>query len=227
MRLKFDDKGYVCCILYGCFTDTCAEYTGTVPTQPEAYEDIDDWANRAKIQAYKLDSNGNLVYDAAKAASLPNEDDVVLVPYTEEELDKLGIISAIQNQIKATIFDAIYPIGSLYISAKDSDPSTLFGGSWQKIEDRFLLAAGSVTAGSMGGNATHKHLAPVGTRANNTAATIIGKYGYEDKQSVSGNKSAFTTTNNATAYSDLSVPYTSEASTLPPYLAVYVWQRTA
>lgn len=70
MRLEFDEQGYVCCILYGCSTGTCTEYTGTVPNQPEAYADIDDWANRAQTQAYKLGSDGNLVYDAARAASL-------------------------------------------------------------------------------------------------------------------------------------------------------------
>lgn len=33
-----------------------------------------------------------------------------------------------------------YPIGSVYISINPTDPSTLFGGVWQRIEGRFLLA---------------------------------------------------------------------------------------
>lgn len=94
MQLEFDSDGYVKAALFGCISGTCTEYTGTVPTQPEAYADICDWVDRAKIQAYKLDSNGNLVYDSAKAATLPNEDDVVLKPYTKEECEALNIAPA-------------------------------------------------------------------------------------------------------------------------------------
>ena len=69
MRLEFDKNGYVCCILYGCMSGACVEYTGSVPTQPEEYKDIDDWANRAQTNAYYLDSAGNLAYDSSKAVS--------------------------------------------------------------------------------------------------------------------------------------------------------------
>lgn len=37
----------------------------------------------------------------------------------------------------------VYPVGSIYMSASDVNPSTLFGGTWVRIEDRFLLASGS------------------------------------------------------------------------------------
>lgn len=89
MRFEFDDAGYVCCILYGCTTGSCVEYSGLVPNEPEAYTDMDDWADRAKVQAYKLDANGNLIYDAAKAAKLPAEDAVI--KYTPEQCAALGI----------------------------------------------------------------------------------------------------------------------------------------
>lgn len=76
MHLEFDNKGYVCCILYGCHTENCVEYTGKVPTEPEAYADIDDWAERAYTRAYKLDDAGNLVYDSTKVVveNLPTLD---------------------------------------------------------------------------------------------------------------------------------------------------------
>lgn len=66
MHIEVDNNGYVCCILYGCHTDNCIEYTGKVPTEPEEYADIDDWADRAQTWAYYLDDEGNLAYDASK-----------------------------------------------------------------------------------------------------------------------------------------------------------------
>lgn len=134
MRLKFDNEGYVCCILYGCMTDSCVEYTGLVPTQPEEYEDMDDWANRAQTQVYYLNDQGNLIYDADKAASLPAEDDIA--PLTNEQLEKLGIKDAIRSGISenATIIHTIaYPIGSVYLRADDIDPNWFWGGSWEQI----------------------------------------------------------------------------------------------
>ncbi len=53
------------------------------------------------------------------------------------------------------IFAQIYPVGSLYWSSKSTDPSSLFGGTWKQITDRFVLAAGKTyKAEDTGGNAT-------------------------------------------------------------------------
>lgn len=38
--------------------------------------------------------------------------------------------------------DIIYPVGSIYISVNSTNPSVYFGGSWEQIKDRFLLACG-------------------------------------------------------------------------------------
>lgn len=48
-------------------------------------------------------------------------------------------------------------MGAIYLSAVSTDPGILFGfGTWQQIQDRFLLAAGSTyAAGTTGGEATH------------------------------------------------------------------------
>jgi len=63
----------------------------------------------------------------------------------------------LQNKIsKESIVDIIYPIGSVYITLNTANPSALFGGTWERIQDTFLLAAGTTyAAGSSGGEATH------------------------------------------------------------------------
>lgn len=68
------------------------------------------------------------------------------------------------SQLKTTI-DSIdtssssidsWPVGSIYMSVNSTSPATLFGGTWQRIQDRFLIAAGSTyKAGGTGGEATH------------------------------------------------------------------------
>ena len=51
---------------------------------------------------------------------------------------------------------SMYPIGSIYRSVKSTDPSELFGGTWELLKDVFLMAAGdSYPAGSTGGEAEH------------------------------------------------------------------------
>ena len=48
-----------------------------------------------------------------------------------------------------------YPVGAYYISSESTSPEVLFGGTWVRVQDRMILAAGSTyTAGSTGGSAT-------------------------------------------------------------------------
>ena len=52
--------------------------------------------------------------------------------------------------------DKIYPVGSIYMSVNSTSPATLFGGTWEQIKDKFLLASGNTYgAGTTGGEAKH------------------------------------------------------------------------
>lgn len=53
------------------------------------------------------------------------------------------------------LIDMIYPIGSLYWSSKNINPNSLFGGTWEQIKDKFVLAAGDTYSnGTTGGSAS-------------------------------------------------------------------------
>lgn len=55
----------------------------------------------------------------------------------------------------SSLVNIIYPVGSLYWSKNSTDPATLFGGTWTRIKDKFILAAGDTYAqGATGGSAT-------------------------------------------------------------------------
>ena len=70
-------------------------------------------------------------------------------PVNNESLEVNG------EKIGAIDFSKIYPVGSIYMSTSSTDPKNLFGGTWERIQDRFLLCAGSsYSAGSTGGSAS-------------------------------------------------------------------------
>ena len=50
-----------------------------------------------------------------------------------------------------------FPVGSIYLSISDTNPSVYFGGTWILIKDRFLIGAGgNYLVESTGGETTHK-----------------------------------------------------------------------
>ena len=68
---------------------------------------------------------------------------------------KNAIIS--DSDMTSAIVDTVYPVGSIYMSVNSTSPASLFGGTWTRIQDTFLLAAGSTySAGNTGGNASYK-----------------------------------------------------------------------
>lgn len=205
MRFEFDSNNYVSCILCGCYTGSCCEYTGLVPNEPEEYADMEDWAERAQTQAYYLNAQGNLIYDAERAEHLPAEDSIELQSYTPEQVKAMGI------------FDAIYPVGSLYMSVNDVSPAVLFGGTWERIQDKFILASGDTYAGGTeGGSASASFTIDAHTHGIET---------YDNVKFVSGAVTsgsydiAISGTTGSAGKVSKTIP------TLPPYLAVYVWRR--
>ena len=64
------------------------------------------------------------------------------------------ITGTITNQ--TDLIDYIYPVGSIYMSVNTTSPSVLFGGVWEQIQGRFLLASDTNNpVGTTGGEATH------------------------------------------------------------------------
>lgn len=55
-----------------------------------------------------------------------------------------------------------YEIGDIYLTLRDENPSNRWSGTiWERIKDRFLLAASdSYAVGGTGGSKTHTHTNP-------------------------------------------------------------------
>ena len=163
----------------------------------------------SNIQLMTLDRDGN-------AKFLGNVTD----GYGNSISDSTGILAA-------------YPIGSIYMSVNATDPGTLFGGTWERITGRFLLAAtdggasgASQAAGNTGGEATHtltvnempSHGHKTRYYSSNGSSGSGIEYGslYKISAQTTGNSSMLEAEGGGAAHNNM-----------PPYLAVYVWKRTA
>ena len=61
-----------------------------------------------------------------------------------------------EPKLCSSLVDLVYPVGSIYFSTVDVNPGTLFGGTWEKLKDKFLLGSGDTySLGSTGGEANH------------------------------------------------------------------------
>lgn len=150
---------------------------------------------------------------------------------TAADANKLG------GRTWAALMLEIYPVGAVYISASEASPAGLFGGTWEQLKDRFLLAAGSsYTAGATGGAATvtltasqmpaHDHAAKfysaswTSDHANTTYdyvnAAAWGKYAAEGGVNF-----------RTAGYSMTSAGGGGSHNNMPPYLAVYMWKRVS
>lgn len=57
------------------------------------------------------------------------------------------------------LLDIVYPVGSIYISVNNVSPANSVGGTWEKIEGRFLRAAESgENSAETGGSKKHHHV---------------------------------------------------------------------
>lgn len=140
---------------------------------------------------------------------------------------------------KEAIVNLTHPVGSLYISFESTDPATLFGGSWKQIEDVFLLAAGTHhQARSTGGAETHTltvNEMPAHEHDGLYWGVNYKANAYPWGLNNDGMGNGFSSTYSGTrgGPDDGHAMYTGEAggdqsfSIMPPYLAVYVWRRTA
>lgn len=117
-----------------------------------------------------------------------------------------------------------YPVGAIYLSVTDVNPAALFGGTWERIGGRFLLGADSTyAAGSTGGEATHQLTTAEMPSHNHTLDNYNTTGGTTSFMTVQANDKKGYSGNVNTLYTGGNQPHNN----MPPYLAVYMWKRTA
>ena len=154
------------------------------------------------------------------------------------------------------VLDRIQPVGSLYFSTASTSPASLFGGTWERYaQGRVMVSASDTdedfTVGKTGGEKTHSHtygivfgtnygmtvlsdgrtspqsgvidysltvgnrirrhgIPPINKTTNGFADPVYGSYGENKSLDLRENEG-----------------FTTRESSMQPYVAVYIWRRTA
>lgn len=157
-------------------------------------------------------------------------------------LDQVGVQHLVDK-----LLDRMYPVNSIYISTNSTSPASLYGGSWERYGTGRVLVSASdsdtdFTAGKTGGN---KRL--VWDTTGNSSGS--GMYIYtklairSDATIVAENhtESAHLWNANSGIFKGSSMEWTSPSNVndsvetfgsinvpaMNPYVAVYIWRRTA
>lgn len=174
-----------------------------------------NWVNgqQPAINETNLNKIENGIFDVTETA-ISNADTIENI---------LGILNNIQISGEITVSDVLlmaHPIGSIYQSENSTSPATLFGGTWQRINDVFLLAAGNdYEAGDTGGSAN-----------NMLTVDNLPYFGWAKPYQLIGDTGVWVPTNPNPEISNYN-PRPGEEQTsinnMPPYVVVYTWVRTA
>lgn len=152
------------------------------------------------------------------------------------------------KELLGKILNSIYPVGSIYISTVATSPATLIGGTWEPIHGRFLVAEGyngaggnqalNLSAGSTGGESRHQltinevpsHRHRLVERQRWYDNDILARDKYNGIYQWIEGRTTYpykTNPNKFPFYDTDAIGGDGTHENLPPYLAVYMWRRTA
>lgn len=144
-------------------------------------------------------------------------------------LDQGGVKHLVDKML-----DRMYPVDSIYISTNSTSPASLYGGSWERYgTGRALISASDTdsdfTAGTTGGSKTHNHnpgtlSAQVSLSGQNTVVRRVSIPSFKGDVRHIGDINGGSFDSN---WGAAIVGHSDDASSMEPYVAVYVWRRTA
>lgn len=191
---------------------------------------------------FSLDDQGNLnVNSITTVVKSPIEENTTLNNVTVRKIDSkngsfkidengnltVNTISAKTPISQALDFTKIYPVGSIYMSVNNTNPSKLFGGSWEEIaKGRTLVGVDTSqtefnTAKKTGGEKNHKlTLSEIPSHSHNIGS--IAKWA--DKQFGIGSGNAATIGLFDNVHS-LEAGSNIAHNNLPPYFTCHIFQR--
>lgn len=116
----------------------------------------------------------------------------------------------------APLLNLVYPVGSIYLSSNNTNPGTLFGGTWIQIKDRFILTAGDYYSNGATGGASsvtltvsnmpsHSHsFTPSGTVGSHTHTGPSHTHSFTPSGTVASHSHAMSSSSSYIGVSDVS-----------------------
>lgn len=154
------------------------------------------WASNSPLPAYTFSDSDYLT----------GWDFVGSAPPTKNEFDAwFKLVDEKLNYLYSQLQDTaskLYPIGSVYISFNSADPSTLFGGTWQRLKDTFLLVNGDSYAPNTTGGSATKTIAVSNMPSHNHSVNSSGSHTHTATTSSAGAHTHTRGTMNITGYHD-------------------------
>lgn len=183
-------------------------------------------------------------WNAAFGQSVEIAEGLTIGGKTLAEVIKAVVTPLLPN---ALTIDAVYPVGSVYITASNEEPETLFPGTyWERLPGRFLLGAstGLYANGATGGEAqvtlTTTEM-PSHTHTGTAEGDGLHSHSFPGRSSNGSSgpsAESFASSDDArTLYTDSDGYHTHAVSVsaagggaahnnMPPYLVVNMWKRT-
>lgn len=163
-------------------------------------------------------------------------------------MTQIGI--QLKDSMGNNVYPNPFPIGAIYLSVDSRNPASIFGGTWEQIQGRFLLGAGGgYVAGNIGGESSvtltlsqmpshthtqsncsnpgnHQHFIP-----NNRSVSSSGSPPkFESWPSGSSTVRDHYTDGSGSHTHTIILNYTGDNQShnnMPPYFVVYIWKRVS
>ena len=186
------------------------------------------------IVSYSTGQYSGTLYDYREQLFLPHDRYFGVVGWIRKAA-KQGTAQWQYGDWNSTALEA-YPVGSIYLAYDHISPAEKFGGTWARIENRFLWA--TTPGGDIGKTGGQQDYTLTVDQMPSHRHTFSGQDGFTNSKTAAINKSG-------SAYSTLpgfykgadygsagsvSIDYTGGGKSIkimPPYVQVSAWRRTA
>ena len=172
------------------------------------------------------------ISDTVKIINDLSSENSQLKSAVEELRNKLNALSKttqhllLNADIREQFLDFFYPVGSFFLSSDSRDPAETFGGTWEKISDRFLVGAGNkYKLNSRGGEEEHVLTEAEMPNHNHVIEPYGGRFAWGGDFTKDGPASGNGWRSELSKHVTSKVGGGKAHNNMPPYLAVLIWKR--
>ena len=196
-------------------------------------------AERTESAKFSLENGAEFVFlggDAKSALKMDLVIDDKINDNSQNPVQNSAILNYINSEIEKAKKDALllsHPIGSYYFSDFDTDPALLFGGEWERVKDRFILAAGDIyNANTVGGSDEHSHSLNSGYALVSATGGLgdginLKRIEVEEYDSIFYDAEFSDNEEQKTTYATALGGSSDTCSNMPPFITAYCFKRIA